>query len=80
MKFYWELVELFYTKPFMEVFMNPRPKYHLPDAIVAILAGELEGGWKLDWRRRLFFWLIRIQARWSLVPRISFVEPARGVN
>jgi flavin-dependent dehydrogenase len=80
MKFYWELVELFYTKPFMEVFMNPRPKYHLPDAIVAILAGELEGGWKLDWRRRLFFWLIRIQARWPLVPRISFVEPARGVN
>jgi flavin-dependent dehydrogenase len=76
MKFYWELVELFYTKPFMELFMNPRPKYHLPDAIVAILAGELEGGWKLDWRRRLFFWLIRIQARWPLVPRISFAEPA----
>jgi FADH2-dependent halogenase len=80
MKFYWELVELFYTKPFMELFMQPRPKYHIPDAIVAILAGELEGGWKLNWRRKLFFWLIRIQARWPLVPRISFAEPARAAK
>jgi FADH2-dependent halogenase len=80
MKFYWELVELFYTKPFMELFMQPRPKYQVPDAIVAILAGELDGGWKLDWRRRLFFWLVKIQARWPLVPRISFAEPARAAK
>jgi len=33
----------FYTTPFMELFMQPRPKFHLPDAMVAILAGELEG-------------------------------------
>jgi hypothetical protein len=46
----------------------------LPDAIVAILAGELEGGWAMDWRRRLFFLLIKLQARWRLVPRISFDE------
>ncbi len=75
MEFYWELVEAFYTKPFMELFLEPRPKYNLPDAIVAILAGELEGGWKMDWRRRLFFWLISVQGRWPLVPRISFAEP-----
>jgi FADH2-dependent halogenase len=74
MKFYWEMVEAFYTKPFMELFMQPRAKFHLPDAIVAILAGELEGGWKLDWRRQLFFWLIKLQLRWPLVPRISFAE------
>jgi FADH2-dependent halogenase len=80
MKFYWELVELFYTKPFMDLFMQPRPRYQIPDAIVAILAGELEGGWKLDWRRRLFFWLVKIQARWPLVPRISFAEPTRVAN
>jgi len=28
----------------------------------------------MDWRRRLFFWLIKIQARYPLVPRISFAE------
>lgn len=74
MRFYWEMVEAFYTRPFIELFMQPRAKFKLPDAIVAILAGELEGGWKLAWRRRLFFWLIRVQACWPLVPRISFAE------
>jgi FADH2-dependent halogenase len=76
MQYYWDMVESFYTTPFVELFMQPRKKFHLPDAIVAILAGELEGGWKMEWRRKLFFWLIRIQARWPLVPRVSFEECA----
>jgi flavin-dependent dehydrogenase len=74
LRLYWELVEGFYTQSFMELFMEPRPKFNLPDAIVAVLAGELEGGWKLDWRRRLFFWLIKLQARRRIVPGISFAE------
>jgi FADH2-dependent halogenase len=76
MKCYWEMVESFYTTPFMELFLEPRRKFNLPDAIVAILAGELEGGWAMEWRRRFFFLLIRIQSRWPLVPRISFEEQA----
>jgi flavin-dependent dehydrogenase len=74
MRFYWEMVEGYYTTPFMELFMEPRPKFNLPSAIVAILAGELDGGWGIEWRRRLFFLLIRLQARWPLVPRLSFEE------
>ena len=74
MWFYWEMVEAFYTTPFMELFMEPREKFDLPDAITAILAGELEGGWGMEWRRRLFFWMIKLQRRWPLVPRISFEE------
>ncbi len=74
MQFYWDMVEAFYMTPFMELFLEPRPKFNLPDAIVAILAGELEGGWTIEWRRRLFFWLIKIQERKALVPRISFAE------
>ena len=74
MEFYWEMVEGFYTTPFMELFMEPRPKFNLPDAITAVLAGELDGGWTMDWRRRLFFLLIKLQARWPLVPRITFSE------
>ncbi|MDB6027330.1 MAG: Tryptophan halogenase [Verrucomicrobiales bacterium] len=72
MDFYWEMVEGFYTTPFMELFMNPREKWNLPAAIVALLAGELEGGWKMAWRMRLFFTLVRLQKRWPLVPRIAF--------
>lgn len=74
MEFYWEMVEGYYTTPFMELFMEPRPKFNLPSAIVAILAGELDGGWGIEWRRKLFFLLIRLQARWPLVPRLSFAE------
>jgi len=74
MEYYWEMVEGYYTQPFMELFMEPRPKFNLPSAIVAILAGELDGGWGIEWRRKLFFLLIRLQARWPLVPRISFSE------
>lgn len=74
MRYYWEMVEGYYTQPFMELFMEPRPKFNLPSAIVAVLAGELEGGWPIEWRRKAFFLLIRLQAKWPLVPRISFAE------
>jgi FADH2-dependent halogenase len=74
MMYYWEMVEAFYTTPFMELFLQPRAKFRLPDAIVAILAGELDGGWAMEWRRKLFFLLIRLQTRWPLVPRLSFSE------
>ena len=74
MKFYWDMVEAFYTTPFMELFMQPRQKFRLPDAIVAILAGELDGGWAINLRIKFFFWLVKMQRRRALVPRISFSE------
>ncbi len=78
MRYYWDMVEQFYTTPFIELFMEPRPKFNLPDAITAILAGELEGGWPIALRRWFFSGLIRIQKHWPLVPRISFEDPAKN--
>ena len=72
MRFYWRMVEAFYTTPFMELFLEPRRRFHLPAAVNAFLAGDLEGGWTLRWRLWIFFTLVRIQARWPLVPRIRF--------
>ena len=72
MSTYWQMVEHYYTTPFMELFLQPRHRLHLPSAVTALLAGELEGGWKVRWRMKLFFWLVRLQTRWPLVPRISF--------
>ncbi len=72
MRFYWEMVEHFYTTPFMEVFLEPREKFHLASAVNAALAGEVEGGWGMRWRMRLFFWIVKLQARHPLLPRISF--------
>jgi flavin-dependent dehydrogenase len=75
MRLYWEMVEGYYTTPFIELFMQPKHRFKIPDAIVAILAGELEGGWRLNWRRKLFFFLVKLQAYWQVVPRFSFAEP-----
>jgi FADH2-dependent halogenase len=74
MGLYWEMVEAFYTTPFMELFLQPRKKFNLPSAVTALLAGELEGGWRIRWRMRLFFWLMKAQGRWPLVPRLSWKE------
>jgi hypothetical protein len=71
-KLYWRLVHHFYTTPFMEVFLAPRPKWGLAAAVNAVLAGETEGGWALWWRLEVFFLLVRVQRYWPLVPRISF--------
>ena len=74
MRLYWEMVEGFYTRSFIEVFFEPRNKFNLPSAVTALLAGELEGGWKIAWRMRLFFWIVRIHSRWPMLPKISFGE------
>lgn len=72
MSFYNEMVEGYYTTPFMEVFLNPRERFKLPAAVLAFLAGELDGGWKLWWRKKLFFMLVKLQARRPFLPRIRF--------
>lgn len=72
MDFYWEMVEGFYTSPFMDLFMNPRDKWDLPSAVVGVLAGELDGGWKITWRMRLFFTLTKLQRFFPLVPKLKY--------
>jgi FADH2-dependent halogenase len=72
METYWEMVEQFYTTPFMEVFLEPRHNFSIPAAVNAMLAGEVEAGWHLRWRLRLFFWIVKMQARYPLLPRINW--------
>jgi flavin-dependent dehydrogenase len=76
LKFYWEMIEGFYTTPFMEVLMEPRDKWDLPSAVNAALAGELYGDWQLRWRMRVFFLLIKLQGRRPFLPRIRFPSSA----
>jgi FADH2-dependent halogenase len=72
MKLYWKMVEEFYTTPFIEVFLEPRHRLELPAAVTAVLAGETEGGWPVWWRLHFFYLVVRLQAWWPFVPRISF--------
>jgi flavin-dependent dehydrogenase len=72
MEAYWELVEYFYTTPFMEVFLEPRNKFAIPAAVNAMLAGDVEAGWHIKWRLRLFFLIVRIQARYPILPKVNW--------
>jgi hypothetical protein len=66
------VVENYYTTPFMELLLQPRQHHDLPSAVIAVLAGEVEGGWRLRWRLKYFFLLVKLQKYFPLVPRISF--------
>lgn len=72
MRFYWEMVQQYYTKPFMELFLEPRGRFSIPAAVNAALAGELSGRWAIRWRMRLFFWLVWTHARRPIVPSVRF--------
>lgn len=76
MEFYWKIVEGYYTTPFMELFMEPRERLSMPSAITALLAGEVEGGFKIQWRLWLFFQLVKLQKRFGIVPRLNFSASA----
>jgi flavin-dependent dehydrogenase len=82
--FYWRVVENYYTSPFMELFLRPPPRGHALDiasAVIAVLAGEVEGSWAMRWRIELFFWLVKLQSFMPIVPRISFApDAARETN
>ena len=70
MSVYWELVEGFYTRPFIEILLEPRDNHGIMSAVTAVLAGELDGGWKVNWRMRFFYTLVKIQKRWPFMPRL----------
>lgn len=72
MRLYWEMVEHFYTTPFIEVFMEPRDRFQIASAVNAALAGELKGGWRMRFRMRLFFWIVKMQEKRGMLPRVSF--------
>jgi FADH2-dependent halogenase len=72
MRYYWRMVDNFYTTPFMELFLRPTERYNLFSAVIGVLAGEVEGSWSLRWRMELFFLFVKIQKRWPMSPRISF--------
>lgn len=72
LRFYWRVVEEYYTTSFMEIFLRPGNHYDLPSAVNAVLAGELEGGWSLRWRLEYFFLLVKIQRYFKIVPHIHF--------
>jgi len=71
--FYRDMVERYYTTPFMEVLLEPRKDFFaLVDAVNGALAGQFTESWSIRWRMRLFYRLVKLQAKRPILPRISF--------
>jgi flavin-dependent dehydrogenase len=75
MAVYWKLIENFYTRPFIEVFLTPDPPRKLQAAVNSVLAGRIEPSWAVRWRLWWFYFLVRLRARgWPITPPVNFAE------
>lgn len=68
---YWEFIEKFYTVHFTQLFMTPAPFLQLPSAVNAVLAGRTDLPFAARWRLRVFFFMVWLQKRLPLAPRIA---------
>lgn len=70
---YFRFIASFYRREFLEVFLQPQPKWGLLRAIVGVLAGDIDPTPATRMRLALFFALVRMQ-KWRAVaaPRISW--------
>lgn len=78
---YFEFIDNFYRREFLEVFLQPSERFGLLDPVIGVLAGKIFDR-NRDWLKlRFFFWLVRMQKRFSVIaPQISWTslpEPAR---
>lgn len=72
MEMYFRMIEKFYTRPFIEVFVEPRPFLRLPAAVSAVLAGRLEPPWAVRWRLAVFFLIVALRARFPTAAPMRF--------
>ena len=69
MDVYLRFVNAWYTKEFIEVFLHPQRFLQLPEAVNAVLGGNIGTSFAIKWRMELFYLLVRIQKWFPLCPR-----------
>ena len=73
MDVYLRFVDAWYTKEFIEVFLNPQELLQIPPAVNAVLGGNIGNRFAIKWRMEVFYLLVRLQKRWPLCPRLSLI-------
>ncbi len=77
MDVYLRFVEAWYSKEFIEVFLNPQDVLQIPPAVNAVLGGNAGTSWPIRWRMEIFYLLVRLQKYFPLSPRRTLVPAAR---
>jgi flavin-dependent dehydrogenase len=70
---YLRFVGQFYTRPFLELFLSPHPRFGLIQAIVRVLAGDVWGTSGGRFKLAIFFLLVALQRRFGkIAPQIEW--------
>jgi FADH2-dependent halogenase len=64
---YLRFVSQFYTRPFLELFLHPAPRFGLIKAIVRVLAGDVWGTPGGRFKLGIFFMLVALQRRFGKI-------------
>ena len=70
---FWRFVQAFYTRPFIELLLQPQKHLNLLSAINAVLAGRSRLPWAARWRLEVFFGLVKLQRWLPVVPRLQWL-------
>ena len=77
MDIYLRFVNAWYTKEFIEVFLDPHDTFQIPQAVNAVLGGNVGTSFAIRWRMEFFYTLVRLQKYFALSPRRSLVPQKR---
>lgn len=77
MNLYLRFVTSWYQHEFIEVISNPTKRFQLPEAVNAILAGNINGGFAIWWRLQIFYLVVFLQKFAALCPRLTLTPPSR---
>lgn len=71
---FWDFIGRYYTRHFVDLFLQPSPFLGLTSGINAVLAGRPDLPWFVRWRLKVFFFLVWLQKRLPVVPRIPWTS------
>jgi FADH2-dependent halogenase len=74
MRRYWSFIERYYTRPFIDLFLQPGPFLQMTSAINAVLAGRPDMPWCVRWRLWVFFAFVWLQKYVPIVRRIRWQQ------
>ncbi len=73
---FWRFVQAFYTRPFIELFLQPDERWDMLSAVNVVLAGRSHLPWGARWRLNLLFLLTKIQRWVPVAPRLRWHDGA----
>lgn len=73
MDVYLRFVDAWYSKEFIEVFLHPQDVLQIPQAVNAVLGGNVGTSFAIRWRMSIFYLLVWLQKYTALCPRRTLV-------